>query len=438
MVLEELKKRRLIILYIVIYITFFDLAYIFGVSRQYGYLGVTLNINWAKMVVSTITVFCTVLLLPVKMEKVSSYLFFILYIITFLPMASYVWLNDKPIVYYLELFVCFVLIEIYVGFSLNRYKWITVRNGNLILSIALAVYIISSIALIIMNGGIKFKMLDFAIASQSREENISGYAGYLLNWCAKSFMPLFAAYFGYLKKKRWVVLVGALQVGLYFSYGFKSFLLSVAYLLVVTYSLKAGWKFWKILPGLFSGIIVVSLLLYLFRIDNMLLFLFPFRTLALPCEGQFRYYEYFTNFDKLHFAGSSLGKLFGSEYKYTESIGHVISLYFTGNVSNSNTGIFSYAYADFGFPGMLLATLVLIIIFSIIDVCTTHIPKYITVGALSYQMVCMNDTNLTINLFTGGILLSIVMLNVLDAVFREREKITYNIQILEGLPIDEN
>lgn len=416
---EELKKRRQILLYIILYVAAFDCAYIFGVSRLYGYLGFTLNINWGKMVISSLTILCTVLLLPIKMEKVSSFLFFILYTITFLPMASYVWLNDKPIIYFLELFFCFILIEMFVGISSNNHRFIKVRNGNLLLSIVLVIYILSAIALIIMNGGIKLKMLDFRIASQSREENISGYAGYLLNWCAKSFMPLFAAYFGFFKKKKWVVLVGLLQIGLYFSFGFKSFLLSVIYLLIVSYSLKAGWKFWKVLPGIFSAIIVVALLFYLLRIDNMLLFLFPFRTLALPCEGQFRYFDYFNNFDKLHFAGSFIGDLFGSEYSYSQSIGRVISLYFTGNISNSNTGVFSYAYADFGFPGMILAAIVLIQIFKIIDNSTTHIPKYLTVGALSYQIICMNDTNLTINLITGGVILSIIMLIIIDSIFRE-------------------
>ena len=337
-------------------------------------------------------------------------------------MASYVWLNDKPIIYYLELFFCFVLIELAIGLPSNRHRWVKVRHGNTLLSIFLLIYVVSSIALIVMNGGIKLRMLDFKIASQSRDENISGYAGYLLNWCDKSFMPLFAAYFGFFKKKKWVILVGLLQVGLYFSFGFKSFLLSVIYLLIVSYSLKAGWKFWKVLPGIFSIIVVVSLLFYVFKIGNMLLFLFPFRTLALPCEGQFRYFDYFNQFDKLHFSGSFIGNLFGSEYSYSESIGHVISQYFTGNISNSNTGVFSYAYADFGFAGMILAVFVLIIVFKIIDNTTTHIPRYLTVGALSYQIVCMNDTNLTINLITGGVILSMILLIIIESIFRETEQ----------------
>lgn len=409
-------------LYILIYVVSFDIAYVFGVSRLYGYLGVSLNINWVKMAISTCAILCTILCLPTNMEKVSSHLFFILYVITYLPTASYFWLNNKPLTYFLELSFCFVLIELLINLPGNKYRRIKVSRGKTIISLVLAVYILTTVALIIMNGGIKLQMLDLRFASQSREENISGYAGYLLNWCAKSLMPLFLAYFGYFKKKLLVILVSLLQIGLFFSYGFKSFLLSVIYLLIVSYSLKAGWKFWKVLPAIFSGIIVVSLLLYIFKIDNMLLFLFPFRTLALPCEGQFRYFEYFNNFDKLHFGGSFLGSLFGSDYQYSESIGHVISLYFTGNVSNSNTGVFSYAYADFGFFGMILASLVLVLVFKIIDNSTKNTPKYLTVGALSYQIVCMNDTNLTINLITGGVLLSIIMLIIIDSLFYQHER----------------
>lgn len=431
---EELKKRRRILLSILLYVVSFDLAYIFGVSRLYGYLGVSLNINWYKMGISTLVILCTILLLPTKMEKVSSHLFFILYVITYLPTASFFWLNDNSLIYFMELSFCFVLIEIFINRRSVKHPRVKVTRGNTILSLVFAIYILTTIALIVMNGGIKLQMIYFAIASQSREENISGFSGYLLNWCAKSLMPLFLAYFGYFRKKKWIIIVSLLQVGLYFSYGYKSFLLSVVYLLIVSYSIKAGWKFWKVLPSIFAGINIVSLLLYLLNIDRMFLFLFPFRTLALPSGGQFRYFEYFNTFDKLHFGGSFLGNLFGVKYQYSERIGNVISMYFHGRASNSNTGVFSYAYADFGFVGMILASLVLIIVFKVIDNTTQNTPKYMTVGALSYQIVCMNDTNLTINLMTGGVILSIIMLTVIDGIFYEND---YNSPDIEAYPNNE-
>ena len=431
---EELKKRRRILFSILLYVVSFDLAYIFGVSRLYGYLGVSLNINWYKMGLSTLVILCTILLLPTKMEKVSSHLFFILYVITYLPTVSLFWMNDNSLIYFLELSFCFILIEMFINLRSSKHPRIKVRRGNTILSIIFAVYLVTTIALIVMNGGIKLRMIDFAIASQSREENISGFSGYLLNWCAKSLMPLFLAYFGYFKKKNWAIVVSLLQIGLYFSYGFKSFLLSVVYLLIVSYSIKAGWKFWKVLPSIFAGINITSLLLYLLNIDRMLLFLFPFRTLALPSAGQFSYYKYFNIFDKLHFGGSFLGNLFGVEYPYSSRIGNVISMYFRGIVSNSNTGVFSYGYADFGFLGMILASLVLIVVFRTIDNTTQNTPKYLTVGALSYQIVCMNDTNLTINLITGGVILSIIMLTVIDAIFYEND---YNSPDIEAFPNNE-
>ena len=271
----------------------FDLAYIFGVSRLYGYLGVTLNINWGKFVVSSIVILVTILILPVKGENVSAHLFFVLYSITFLPTASYFWMNDKPLAYFMELSICFIFIEMFIRFNTNGRRRIKVGNGNFLLSLVLTVYILSAIALIIKNGGFNVHIADFGVASQARENNISGFAGYLLNWCAKSFMPLFVAYFGFLKKKKWVIFISLLQIGLFFSYGFKTFLLSVVYLIIMSYALKAGWKYWKTLPALFSGLNVIALFCYTFKITNIILFLFPFRTLALPSEGQFRYYEYF-------------------------------------------------------------------------------------------------------------------------------------------------
>ena len=420
---SEISKRQKIIFYLLLYILSFDLVYIFGVSQLYGYYGVPLNINGTKMLISSIVIFLTILLLPTKMESVSSHLFFILYILSFLPTASYYWLNNKSTIYFLELSSCFALIELFLLAKVKTRIRIGIKKGSILLSWVLVLYIISTIGLIIYNGGIKTQLLNLKLASLLREENnISGFSGYLLNWCARSLMPLFLAYYMSIKKKSWAIFISILQVSLYFSYGNKTFLLSVLYLIIISYSLKGGWRFWKILPIAFFGLNVLALVFYLFHISNMPLFLFPFRTLALPSAGQYSYFEYFNIFDKLHFGGSFLGNLFGVRYNYSQSIGRVVSLYMSGRVSNANTGLFSYAYADFGYFGMILASLAMVVIFRIVDNSTTHIPKYLTVGAMSYQMVCLNDTNLMINLNTGGIIMSIIMLIILDSVYYENSR----------------
>ena len=140
--------------------------------------------------------------------------------------------------------------------------------------------------------------------------------------------------------------------------------------------------------------------------------LLPYRTLLLPAQGQFEYYDFFTHHDYLYFSEGSLGKLFGQTYPYSDQIGKIVNAYIYGpeKISNGNTGIFSYGFADMGFVGMIIAAVIVLVVFLIVDWSTESLPVVFPVCAMAYQMFVLNDTGILISLNTGGILWTVLLL----------------------------
>ena len=398
--------------------------YAFSIAPLFSYSFLTLNINYTKLAVSILILSVTIMMLPKDRDKPSTYLFYILYIIMFIPTLSFYWLNDQATQYIIYLFLCFALIE-YLIKKKKRGIRIHIPQGLRIFKLAFVIYCILNVTLFIRNGGINKNTLRLDLISANRENELTGIWGYILNWNAKAFCPMFFAFFFYKKKWFFVVLTFFLQAMLYLSFGFKAFLFSIVLLLLIAYIINNFHKqYFKILP-LFLGMGII--LCYMFDklgISRTPLFTLPYRTLFIPAQGQFQYYDYFTQYDFLYFSEGIIGRILGISYPYDLPIGMVVNKYIYGlqNMSNGNTGVFSYGYADMGLFGMLFSSFILVVLFWIIDGSTRKVPISIVVPAMAYQMIIMNDVNILISINTGGILWTIMLLLVFNSVFSCDEK----------------
>ena len=87
------------------------------------------------------------------------------------------------------------------------------------------VYVMMTVYLIAKRGGIDSRAFDFKNVYKIRSEydNLGSIDGYLVNWCAKAFFPVMSSYMFLRKKIIPLVLAFLLQIGLYLSYGYKTF-----------------------------------------------------------------------------------------------------------------------------------------------------------------------------------------------------------------------
>ncbi len=416
------KKKKSLFLWISAYAVSTVFIYLAAISPLFSYSYLTANINYIKLFGCFALYILTIYFLPMRTDKASSYLFYLIYLITYIPTLMYTWMNNMEMRYILYFTVCIILIEVMLSGN-NKDISFRISCGKNILLLLFVVYIVSSLILVIRNGGInKSTFMIYQVSSTRTTNNISGLWGYLLNWCAKSFSPMFFAYFAYKKKWVWVAVVCIIQAIFYLSFGFKAFLFSIILLILIFCVLRKGTDYFKLMPELFVFIHIVSYVFYKFNITKLPLFTFAYRTIFIPAQCQFQYFEYFTEHRFLYFSEGIIGKLLGTKYPYSLPIGVIVNQFVYGSdfYSNGNTGMFSYGFADCGFIGMVLASLVLIFIFLVIDGSIKNMPIQVVVAAMSYQMFILNDTNILISLNTGGILWTIIMLIIIDPILMEK------------------
>ena len=411
--------RRVLILLFGLYIFSLFITYYWVLSPMFSYSLLTYHPNLYKLFLSIAIIYFLVITIPPDYEKPSTYLYFILFTIIFIPTANYYWLNDQPTSYILSEAVCFFLIALLIRKKTKAFA-IKMNVAVIALKTVFFLYIFACFVLVLHNGGIHFSDLLSNLYAVRSGNRISGLYGYVLNWCAKSFMPLFFIVF-YIKKN-WlgVALTSCLQAMLFLSYGFKAFLIAVVLLIGVAFLMRKPERFnrnWLLvlILGNFFCLMLAQM------ISTRPIFLFTYRTLFLPSQGQFEYYDFFTHNPFLYFSEGSLGRLFGKQYPYSETIGRVVNHYIYGSSKNSNgnTGAFSYGFADLGFIGMMLASISIGLVLTLVDASTKRLPVMIPVGAMAYQMITLNDTNFLICLNTGGIFWTIILLILLNSTYNK-------------------
>ncbi|MCG1021404.1 O-antigen polymerase [Sutcliffiella horikoshii] len=297
-----------------------------------------------------------------------------------------------------------------------KLKYITIESNifGISLKFLFIFYIILSVFLIIQRGGIDFRAFNFdTIYDLRAENNISGFLGYMVNWCAKVLFPFFFMYYLYKKNIKMILLVSSLQLLLYLSFGNKAFLFSIGIVILSAIFMKKNIYLKGM--GIFLTVInVFSLLLVYVNLTDILHRAIPYRMLFIPAQIQYQYYEFFSSKDKMVFAEGFIGKIFLLENDYQIPIPVLISNYFLDNDSHSNTGLFADAYYNGGILGMLIIASIFALILILIDSFTFNIPPFFVIGSLSYILFVLNDTGLQTTLLTGGLGLMIMLFVLLN------------------------
>lgn len=401
-----------ILTYLFIYKVVIELTYAFLISPLYGYSGLTLNPNWTACLMSLAFLAIMVSASPKDKYRPSTYLFIILEVFLFTPTLSYFWLNSQSLVYTLFILLSSIVICVILRVKPCNFE-LKIRYTSIWFSCLFLVYIIVVIYLVVQNGGIDTRAFNFdSIYDMRSENNVSGIIGYLLNWSAKLFCPLFFAYF-YFRKKYFLLLpILIFQLLLYLSYGNKAFLFSILLIVMVIYFVKRN-KFDRDFILSIAAINIVAYMLDAYNISDALRRAIPYRAIFIPAQIQYHYYEFFSMRSKMHFSDSLIGKVFSIDSPFSEGYTFVIGQIYSGG-GNANAGIFADAYANGGFICMICFAVIIALIFYLVDSITDKTPLYVVIGSFSYMMFVLNDTSLQTALLTGGMGMMILLLLLLN------------------------
>ena len=90
-----------------------------------------------------------------------------------------------------------------------------------------------------------------------------------------------------------------------------------------------------------------------------------------------------------------------------------LKIYYGSPQNNANTGIVGDAYMNFGFAGLALWGIILIIILKLVDSCSNRVDIRVGVAAIAMPTITLMNSALLTNLLTHGLLLSLLLLYLL-------------------------
>jgi len=420
----SLKIKKNIIwafLSIVFYLIVLDFSYYFLISKIWAYSRFEFNFNGIKLIESFFLLFIIFILMPKTSKKLSNIIIWLLILLSYIPMLTIFALKDESRIYMYAItgfwMLVFLLLEL-PGISILSLK----KLQSKIIYYSLFVFL-SIIVLFLISKYLGFSLnLDltkvYDIRSQYSKLKIP-LAGYLFNWLGYIAIPVFFAIC--ITKRKWVfaIPIVILQLLLFSSTGNKTFLLALPFTLVLIFIVTQKKPFLWMTVGLI-GIILMGVLSYTLFNDLWISSLLTRRTLLVPAQLSFLYYDFFSKNVHTFLSHHQIFRVF-LNYPYPLNPPHLIGeFYFNRPQMGANNGIYADAFMNFGFIGLIFWAILLIIILKLIDGITKNKDIRITISAIAMPVMSLTNSALLTCLLTHGLLLSLIFLYLLP---KERNKI---------------
>lgn len=411
MILQNSSMQKLTLL--LGYKIILDVLYVQVVYKFYAYMGFMLDFNIYKYLISIFLFFMLYWFLPTKSRRPSNIFLQLHFIVMIIPMLTLYSLANESSFFMLFSMACFML----QCLILNRAPIIHIgrikNSQSVLLPLIILLSLLVFVVMIKANGFPSLAALNLNNVYNVRERvQYPGIMPYLVLWQGKVINPFLIA-ISFIKRNRKILILGVImQLYLYLIVAFKSFLF-IPLAIIIVIKILDKQKFFLIaslcafVGSLFSYAVFIVL-------DNIaLVSLFIRRFLFVPAGLKFHYYEFFSNpnHEFLYFSEGIIGKALGFKSPYDVKIANLIGSLYGGTIeTNANTGYLADAYANMGVLGMFLITLLLIIVFMLIDSLSTRIDRKLVIGICIFPILSMNDSALLTCLLTGGLLMAIIFL----------------------------
>ena len=398
-----------------------DLSYYFVISNIWRYDKFELHINNLKLIESYSLLIIVFAMMPKSSKKLSDVVIWLLILLSYIPMLTLFAFKDESRIYMYAVTGFWVLIFLLLHMpriSISSLKKTQSKIISYVIFFALAIIVI---ILIYKYCGISinFNLLKvYDIRSRYVALKIP-FAGYVFTWVAYILNPMLFIIF--LIRRKWIslTLIIFLQILLFSVIGMKAFLFAIPFVLFLAWIANRGNPLFLMASG-FSGIVSLGMISYWLIDDMWISSLFTRRTLLVPAQLSFFYYDFFSKNVHTFLSHHQIFRVF-LNYPYHLSPPHLIAdVYFNQPQMGANNGIYGDAYMNFGFIGLVLWAILLIIILKLIDSITKNKDIRITVSAIALPVISLTNSALLTCLLTHGLLLSLILLYLLP---KERNKI---------------
>lgn len=418
-------NKIIFIVFAVVYHIGLDFYYVTTVNPLYEYMGFELNPSGIKYILSWVIYLLIFFIIPKSENSVSSLFLNLQFIIIFAPMTVYYALNNQSTVYLLmvSLMIIIQVFILYPNRKHEREKALSVRLYNLDkYTSAFMTFFIPGILLITMVWGGFYGLNAFDLDYLYKIRSSSEYPtilSYLISWITCAIIPFYISL--NLSRKKYILVTCLVLTDLmfYMILGQKFIYLSILVVFTVFIFSKTKNLIKFIYFG-FTSLSLIAPILYLLeklgessRFSEIFSSFIGLRFLFTPALNKFLYFDFFNQHPNSYFSDGFIGKSFGLTYPYKESLGQTIYAYMTEGdlfVSNSNTGYFGDSYAQLGFLGLLIMSILLAFIIKFFNYASRGFSFLVIAPILSLIIVILNDGALLTTLLTNGFLVTILLL----------------------------
>jgi len=275
---------------------------------------------------------------------------------------------------------------------------------------------------LLLSGGLERLSFSLLTVYEVRSEYIATrlpFMGYFVPWQA-NVINIFILFYALEKRNYWLLSLACIaQLLLFGMTGFKSFILSPMFSVAV-YFLYNKRNFLSLFFCLTFVLILGSYILYLATDEHIFPSLLIRRLFYVPAANHFIYYDFFsqTNNHYIMLSNSILSPFI--QYPYEMPLTRVISWAYWGRDFGPNVGYLGDAFAQFGFAGMLVFSVILGIFLRIVDCLARGLPDRFVAAVIATPAMALTNSALFTCLLTHGLILATVLLWLLRA--RTRNK----------------
>lgn len=406
-----------------------DSFYYITVSQMYGYEGLKLQPDELKYLISWVIYIFLFGVIDKKEKKMKNFFLHMQLAIMIGPMLTYYSLADGSTRYVLIVTVAILLQIILLKKESNvKIQIDGIRNHTTIFVIAFVILIVIATFVNCEFYGVDTFNLNFLYEVRENLQ-LPTILKYCVRWCYYSIIPFFIVYNLKRKKINIVILLVITDIILYMLLGAKYIYLSLGVIFVVFLFAKLDILIKSMYLGLGGICLSLTVMEFLGRIQGahtitrLGISFVGERFLFLPAMIKFAFYNCFSENPKVLFADGMLGKIFGLTYLYDKSTGETVGNYIYGMTvtTNTNTGYLGEGYAQAGFLGVIVFSVVLAMIIKFLDGYTENLGYEVAVGAISPIIIALNDGSLLTILLSGGFFLTIMFFVIYADMKRGRE-----------------
>lgn len=421
-------SRTGVVLGCALYVAVFRIVYQLVIVPTWGYEGFRSRAMLIRAISAGGLAVLPGLWLPVRLARPSQVLYWVLYLLVVVPTCLVaMWgLEDQssgPVLLSIFIVSMFGLSGLAYRAPLLPLPRAGLRNyefGVILVLLSATFY-----ALLVASFGVNFHFVSlqdiYSVRAQyqSTLDRAPGVVAYAISWQAWVINPLVMAAGLRWRRMSWVAVGAVAQFAIYSITGFRSMFFSVYLLLYLLWAMRSestfGTKLISTWTAIFAGAGALQYLGYALTPAALI----NVRMTALPGLLTGYYYEFFSIHPQARLGHSIFKSLV--DYPYAVEPPYLIaSTYFHSAAMESNANLWADAYANFGYVGILLFSVLLAIVLWLYDSLASRCDRRLAGLAIGLPAFALANTGLLTALLTNGIGLVMLLVYLMPPTTHDR------------------